>query len=57
LILKNINEKRKRHTRGFMATNLMNYEKNSLWGTGYYSKRNQYMGPRKIKTGFPVIST
>jgi len=40
-----------------MATNLMNYEKNSLWGTGYYSKRNQYMGPRKIKTGFPVIST
>jgi len=38
-----------------MATNLMNYETNSLWGTGYYSGRNMYMGPRKTSSGFPVI--
>ena len=56
LILRNIHDKRKRHTGGFMATNLMNYEKNNLWGTGYYSKKNQYLGPRK-KTAFPSLRT
>jgi hypothetical protein len=40
LILRNIHDKRKRHTGGFLATHLMNYEANPLWGTGYYSKRN-----------------
>ena len=42
-----------------MATNLINYEKNYLWGTGYYKRKNDGMNRTLMRTtrrNFPNLS-